>query len=492
MKGLEFMHSPGLYIEIGQNSLKALDGEDGLELSLDRLENGRLTPLCLKRLALSLRVFLKKHNWRSHLTAFCAVGARGVSLRQLSLPSGRREDIERLLPLQIEREFPLAPDDLAWGWLALAEHLVGNGAPAGRQLLVAAMKREAIDEYAELLSGCGLTPVFTLAALARSSLCSQPPGKYAVLEVGPDDSELISYENGMPISIRVLPWGEKSLAQGGEPANIQSPLIAGAHGLAQVIQPGWIGQRLYLSGQNTPWKELAPLLAKALGGGVECARLDTAPGEGRSAAVLGLKKTCEIDKTPLPLVLQLTGAEAERTTQAAPWKWAALAALLAIFSLSLRYAEPLLFKPRLSKQIADIRAYRERLPNIDRELTFLQFLKTNQPPYLNTLFAMAGAAPAGTRLESLSMNGRGELSLRGAMRDSQQVADFRSKLIDSGHFSTVVVEEQTPTPDRQKLTVRITGQWRRGGETGRAPARSAGRTNAVGGMTNEQIPIPKE
>jgi hypothetical protein len=46
------------------------------------------------------------------------------------------------------------------------------------------------------------------------------------------------------------------------------------------------------------------------------------------------------------------------------------------------------------------------------------------------------------------------------MKDGTQVAGFRSKLIDSGFFASVAVEEQTPTPDRQKVTVRITAQWK--------------------------------
>jgi hypothetical protein len=46
------------------------------------------------------------------------------------------------------------------------------------------------------------------------------------------------------------------------------------------------------------------------------------------------------------------------------------------------------------------------------------------------------------------------------MKDGQQVVAFRSKLIDSGFFSSVAVEEQTPTPDRQKVAVRIAAQWK--------------------------------
>jgi hypothetical protein len=46
------------------------------------------------------------------------------------------------------------------------------------------------------------------------------------------------------------------------------------------------------------------------------------------------------------------------------------------------------------------------------------------------------------------------------MRDSQQVVDFRSKLINSGFFSTVVVEEQNPTQERQKVILRISAQFK--------------------------------
>src|ERR1051326_2182381 len=110
MKGLSFLNSTPLYIEIGQSSLRGLAGEEGLELALERRENGRLTPPCAERLTLSLRVFLKKHRWRPGLPAFCALGARGVSLRRLSLPAASAEEVQGPLPLQLERGFPLAPD----------------------------------------------------------------------------------------------------------------------------------------------------------------------------------------------------------------------------------------------------------------------------------------------------------------------------------------------------------------------------------------------
>src|SRR5207302_2338018 len=82
----------------------------------------------------------------------------------------------------------------------------------------------------------------------------------------------------------------------------------------------------------------------------------------------------------------------------------------------------------------------------------------NQPPYIDTLTILACSVGPGSRFDSISMNRHGELAIKGSLKDSTQVTDFRSKLIKSGYFSSVVVEEQTPTQDRQKLNVRITAQ----------------------------------
>jgi hypothetical protein len=59
------------------------------------------------------------------------------------------------------------------------------------------------------------------------------------------------------------------------------------------------------------------------------------------------------------------------------------------------------------------------------------------------------------------MNRLGELSFRGTMPHSKEATDFRAKLIESGWFDAVVLEEQTPVKDQQKVTVKISSRWRR-------------------------------
>jgi hypothetical protein len=139
-------------------------------------------------------------------------------------------------------------------------------------------------------------------------------------------------------------------------------------------------------------------------------------------------------------------------------KWATRAVLLAAVVLLLPFAEALLLKPHLAKKVSTFKTAAARLTVIDRELDFLQYLKQNQPPYLDALYVFSKSAPSGSRFDTLSMNSHGEVSLRGSFRDGQQVGDFRSKLIASGFFANVTAEEQTPTPDRQKVNVRISAQ----------------------------------
>lgn len=441
-----------LYVEISHNSFKALDGEDGLDLSLERHESGRLTPDCVERVTQSLRVFLRKGPWRLRMRAVCAVGARGVSLRRITLPACSNGDLEQLLVLQIEREFPLGPEEMAWGYRRLGNNAAPrNGAPATQDVLVVAVKRELIEDYARILTGCGLEPIFAVAALARSALCPVSPASFSLLEVGTSHSEFISFEDGVPVAIRALPWGCREIEQ--------KVSVDGAEldAMAEAIPSKLVGRKLYMTAPNAA--PISPRFARSVAGGVEWELLATPAGEGRSPAILGLRRSFEDAKAAASIQLR-TKRNGERPGNSAKRKWVAAALLLAVTAFLLRYAEVFLHKPGLERRIAEVRSYRAKLPNLDRELSFLQYLKTNQPPYFDPLSAIANAAPSGTRLDALSMNRRGDVSVRATLRDSQQVVQFRAKLLDSGVFGDLVVEEQNPAADRQKVIVRMSGQWK--------------------------------
>ena len=450
MTGAVFRPHPVL-IEIGVSSLHALRGDDGLEVPLTRQHNGRLTGPCKEQVTAALRELLARKTWPFRLRAYCAIAANGVSMRQIGVPVAAADQLERVLRLQIESRFPLAPDELAWG----SRRLNGNGqhsATAHQQVLVVAVKKDVIDEYAKLLGGCGLEPVFTVAALARGLLCAEQSGSCAILNVGRTQSEWVSFEKDVPTGVRVFPWGSEALSASDGAWDAVSSALRGK----------WSGKIVYLTGDGEAKDNVALQVPRHLGAGIQCRPIQVAAAPGRTAAVLGLKKCIEQIGVQLPPVLKTrTHTEQAKLDWSAPAlrKWAIAVAFLLVLVLTLPYAEALLLKPFLARRMTVIKAGLGRLATIDQELGFLQFMKQNQPPYLDALYLMAQSAPPGARLESLTMSRRGEVALRGSMRNSQEVGEFRAKLIKSGFFSEVSVDEQVPT-QQQKVNVRMTAQWK--------------------------------
>ena len=163
--------------------------------------------------------------------------------------------------------------------------------------------------------------------------------------------------------------------------------------------------------------------------------MEFVPGVGRSAAILGLERDREQKSDHRLLVLQIEETKGGMTfAEPGVRPWSTLAGLLLFGCLLFPFAEAALMKSHLSKQLSVGKASRGTLATIDRELSFLQYLKQNQSPYLDALYLLANTTPGGTRIDSLTMNRRGEVSLRGNLRDLQQVVQFRSKLIESGFF----------------------------------------------------------
>jgi hypothetical protein len=405
-------------------------------------------------------------------------------MRRLALPASSKEERQRVLRLQIESEFPLPPEELAWGSRPLGPaQSPSNGGPARQELLVVAVKKEVLDEYAGVLAACGVVPAFTLAALARAQLHPPPAGSCAVLDIGRAHSELMCFDNGVPASIRILAWGgenitraiqEKlavshdeaerlklSLDQPGVAFGPQGPLLQSAAesalaALAEALPPAPLGAKLYLTGKSARDPRLAPLLAGLLGGAAACESLPPPPGAGNSAAIAGLVQAAGSNSAPPPLILGMNdGQGVAKPARAAAGKWAAAAVLLALGTLLFPYAEAIVLKPYLERKLAALEADRGRLALIDQELDFLKFLKQSQPPYLDAIYLLAKSAPQGTQVDDLGMGRHQQITLRLKTANAEQVSDFRAKLVESGWFANVMVEEQSPTPDR-RVSVRMT------------------------------------
>jgi len=172
--------------------------------------------------------------------------------------------------------------------------------------------------------------------------------------------------------------------------------------------------------------------------------------------------------------------------------------VLLILLLILPYAEAILFKPLLARKLAAFKVQRQQFVSVVwPELHFLQSFKQNEPPYLDAIYLISKAAEPGTHLDSLTLNQHGEITLKAAMQSAQQVMDFRAKLIDSGFFANIIVEEQTTIQNQPRVNVRMTAQWKPTGS--RAAVKvvpspvSTGKTNSPDAPAMPAMPdkIPK-
>jgi hypothetical protein len=460
------MKSPPLYLEFNGCSLKTFTENTGTEFPLERTPDGRLTAASREKTAAALKHFLKARSRPARSEAWCAIDARGVSLRRLLLPALPEEKLHALVRMQIESEFPLSPDELAWGYQLSDGPQPQPDGTFKQAVLVAAVKKEIIEDYAVLLTAAGVTAAFTVAALARTVLCPRPPSSYAILEPGPEQSELAGFEDGGQVFVRLLP-------------PVKSSDYSSLEVLAKAVDSQWRGRPLYIFGRE----DIAAPLARRLADAMVSDPLHHSTGDGSSYAILGLKKIVE-EQGGVPLTLQVKPAAGlKQTASPVLVEWGVRAALLLLAVLLFPYLEALFLAAPLSGKVAAFQARAEMLEtNVDRDLEFLQYLKQNQPPYLECYYVLAKAAPQGIHLESLSLNRRGEMALRGTLRNGDQVADFRSKLIASGFFASVTVEDQTPAPNHQQVTVRMTGQWKplvqlQALAVGPTPAELGGETN---------------
>ena len=471
-----------LCLELGESAWLAESDGQFVELPVVRQTNGRLTEESRQRVQNRLKELLAAAGIATGTTALCAIGARGVSLRRMQLPPARAEEFEKVLSLQIEREFPLPPAQLAFG-----SQRIADGAVGASDVAVAAVKRELIEDALAVLGGLGLNSRFTLGVFALG-VAAGGSATVTVLDVGRSCSELAIFENGVPTAVRVLPWGTDHLGgalpqQAGERSadadslerllrgelvpNDWPPALAGAirnavAELAAHVQRASSGRRLLVAGALAQVSGLPEELSRALGDGIRCEPLATGRDLFPTPTIAALRRIDSRGERGRLLELRPGGSRSEVEIVAPPAsrRWLAIAAALAVAFVGLRYAGPLVRKPALERKLAEAAAARAELPPVDQELDFLRAVAKSQPAYLNALTVLADATPRGARLESLTLNGRGELTFAATLQSPQQGNELRSKLLDSGLFSSAVIEEQSPTPDQRQAKIRLSGRWR--------------------------------
>ena len=437
--------------------LLAWRDREGAEIPLARDASGTFTADTVARVTSALKGLAGGKPWLSRRHVHCALGSRGVILRPVIFPAQPRAEWPRLLALQLEMEFPLSPAQLAWGWLPLPDPEPGRHAA-----LLAAVKLEALHSCQELFAGLDAEVHFSLAALDRRALLLSPwLDSGLVLDIAEGYLETTLWSHELPIQVRSFAGGWKTWSDAathdsggpfreylgslsvpaGTPMFYSCSRIRSDGGVpTEASLTGWLEARKGHLGQTQP----VPFTS----------------GIGRTAANVGLAEKVTRNNSSHLELRSSPAPETQAALRGLPWRSVALSGVLFAALLLTPSVEALVFGPRLQRQLSHLKSGEPQLAVIDRELNFLRHLQENQGPFLDAVYLIANSAPMGCHIDSLSLNRRGEVSLTGYLQNLNQVGDFRMKLIDTGFFSSVVVEDQTPTPDRQRVNFRMTAQWK--------------------------------
>jgi hypothetical protein len=344
-------------------------------------------------------------------------------------------------------------------------------------------------------------------------------GVSAVLDLGRAHSELLTLEDGKPSAVRVISWGGDKVTDAiaralGVPAAeaeavkrsaaavpqgsfvfettpaeeaVREAVLDGARSLERLLAGAWAPgpggersarpRRVHLTGGSSRLPGLAEALGSALGGDVECRVVDLEPAPGRSAVTLGLELDLEGRGASLPLQL-LTRARRKEAPRAARVPslrgWLAVAAVLGAVSLFLHHGAPLVRLAGRRARLEEARALRATLPSLDRELGFLELVEKSQVDYLEALAALSQSLPQGTVLEGLAMNRQGEVSLQGKSASFEAANDLRGRLVKTGWFSHVVLQEQAPSKEEGRVDFRMAARIRPGARPIQVAAAPAG------------------
>ena len=502
MNPLSWLNPAAVLVEATPGRLRVFHHENVREWPLRRGADGRYADLDGTRNEIA--AFLDRKPWQPHLGAICALPASGVSLRSVRVPRASDGDLEAVLRLQIESSFPLAPDELAWGWLEQRAHA------EGRDVLLAAVKREGIEDLRRLLEAVGLRPAFTLGAVARTALAEEEIGPGSFLHFGGEHTEWLGVDASGPQRLRVVPWGEQRLLRElvvqaglnpeaaaavlaptprGESAPVPSDVVravlsAGVEALLRWVPVESIGPRLHVSGPLADSKLFLAALAQRIGDRIPVTCLETSAGNGRSTTLRGLRRMASRGEGGGVLELRHRPPESSAVlSRPAPRKWAIAAGVLLLAGLALPYAEAYLLQPGLAARIATIRKREDDLKLIDRQSDFLRYLKQNQAPTFDVLTVLGKCLPQGGKLDGFNLNRKGELSIRVTLRQPPEAATFRTKVTESGLFSSVVIEEQAPGQNRQGLALRLSAQIKAANE--RASLKILAPDPVPGGATNK-------
>lgn len=160
-----------------------------------------------KGLLQGIKEFLAQHRLHPH-RVILGLPRSLVLLRFLELPPVSREDLDQMLPYEVERHLPFSAGEVYFAFQVLRKE------EASQKVLLVAVKREILDRYVDLLDWAGLRPqVVDVTSLAACNALSykrelNAEERWALVDLSGHNMEFNLLQGGVLQYSRMVPIPE--------------------------------------------------------------------------------------------------------------------------------------------------------------------------------------------------------------------------------------------------------------------------------------------
>ena len=238
-------------LDIGSSCIKAVqlrEKRGGYELEF--FETVQLPPELIVdgsiidsiRLAEALKQLIKKARIRTRNVAIGLAGHASVIIKRISLPEMSEEELEESIKFEAEQYVPFDIEDVNVDFQILGP----KEEPGQMDVMLAAVKKDVVNEYVSVVREAGLSPVvvdvdaFALGNMYEINYDIEPGRNIALVNVGARTITLNVVKNGISVFTRDsamgvsavtealqkefhLPYEASEKLQRGEPAGDASP-----------------------------------------------------------------------------------------------------------------------------------------------------------------------------------------------------------------------------------------------------------------------------
>jgi len=213
------VESPSFGLDIGNSTCKIVEviPQEGtfeiLNWAIESIENAKVDE--------ALQRLIRKVNFSSK-SIVTAISGQGTLVRYIDMPRMSLEDLRNSFQLESDRYFPFPKDKI------YTDCAITNAKARDNKMsvLIAAAKREIVDQRIKLLSGLGLQPDFiglnsialtnlfqVLKQKQQSAIDFGSTGVFAILDIGEITSSLIILRDYLPAFCRDIFTGGRELTK---------------------------------------------------------------------------------------------------------------------------------------------------------------------------------------------------------------------------------------------------------------------------------------